>query len=155
LAIGTDAHAVRLRLARDRREAADQSAVRAVVDGDPARLVQPDVATVGAIEERVPGAGSLYLKAGAEADVRQGQGGDGLVAQPRRGPDGGRLRQRVEAVEPLARLAAEAAGAGLVPQRPEELLPGVLQGLLLLARLPDGLGVGVGGADQAPRRADD
>ena len=47
------------------------------------------------------------------ADVGQGHGGDGLVAQPLVGADAGGLGQGGQAVQPLAHLPAEAAGTGL------------------------------------------
>jgi hypothetical protein len=52
-------------------------------------------------------------------------------------PEAGRLGQGGKGVEPLARLPAEAAGAGLVPQRQEQLVVGVV--LALLGRRQGGL----------------
>ena len=80
----------------------------------------------------------------------------------------GGLGQGVQAVQPLAHLPAEAAGAGLVQQRQEQLVLGVLlalpgrrqRGLLVregvaFCSASYGLGLRVGRADHAPRRADD
>jgi hypothetical protein len=50
------------------------------------------------------------------AEVGQGHGGDGLVAQALVGAEAGGLGQGGETVQPLTHLPAESAGAGaLVP----------------------------------------
>src|SRR5262245_10402802 len=57
-----------------------------------------------------------------DAEVGQGQAGDGLVAERRVRANRGRLGEEVEALEPLAGLPAEPGGAGPIVVGPPELL---------------------------------
>ena len=133
---------------RARGDAPDLPVVGDAADADDAPGVRTGVeAVLPAVRDR-GGAGGRGAPDRHAADVGQGHRGDGLVAEPLVGADAGGLGQGGEAVQPLAHLPAEAAGAGPVQQRLEQLVRGV-------PLAPPGRRQRVGGADHAPGRADD
>ena len=147
---------------RARADVPDLLVVGEAADADDAPTLRAGVAPVLRVVCHRDGARERGVTDRHAADVGQGHRGNGLVTQPLVGLDPGGPGQGGEAIQPLAHLPAEAAGAGPVPQRQEQLVggvplapPGRRQRGLFLFRLVHGDGPRVCGANHAPGRADD
>src|SRR5262249_24244910 len=97
---------------------------------------------------------SLYCLPYASTAAPGGEGDNGLVAQPFVRLEAAGLRQARQAVQALSHPPAKAAGAGTLVKGQPQLVLRVCQGGLLLFRLVDGDGLGLGGPNQAPTRPD-
>ena len=86
--------------------------VREPADAEVPSLIAPDISFKRLVEQEAIGPRRHRLPGFGESNIGQGQAGDGLIPQFEARSDSGGGGQFLEALEPLAGLAAEAMGPG-------------------------------------------